>query len=70
MESERTGDPGREAERLEAALERIAQAATRRAGHAAVRGSGPQDESAPAEVGVRLDAIIAELRAALAGKPE
>jgi hypothetical protein len=65
MESD-TGDPGREAERLEAALERIARAAMQRA----IRGPEQEEESATAEVGARLDAIIAELRAALAGKPE
>ena len=70
MESEHIGDPGQEAERLEAALERIAQAATRRAAHPAPPGSGRASDPVVAEVGARLEAIIAELRAALAGKPD
>ena len=65
-ETERTGDPAATAaERLEAALERIAEAARRRK-----NGAGAADDSAAAEAGARLDSIIAELRATLAGKAE
>jgi hypothetical protein len=68
-ETERAGDAARAAaERLEAALERIAKAALRpQDAGAAPR---PGDDLAAAEAGARLDTIIAELRAALAGKPD
>ena len=49
------------ADRLEAALERIAALATRAVAAPAAAGA------APAEVAERLDALIAELRAALDG---
>ena len=68
-ETERTGDPaGTAAERLEAALERIAEAARRRKNGAGA--AGALSDSAAAEAGARLDSIIAELRATLAGKAD
>jgi hypothetical protein len=67
-ETERAGDPAGAAERLEAALERIAEAARRR--REAGAEAEPEGDSAAAEAGARLDAIIADLRAALAGKAE
>src|SRR4051812_46008270 len=53
-ETERAGDPAGAAERLEAALERIADAARRRRDTGVV--SGPEGDSAAAEAGARLDA--------------
>lgn len=51
-------DPDGAAERLEAALERIARAAER-------AGSGGSGESLPAQLAPRLDQLIARLRTAL-----
>jgi hypothetical protein len=66
--AENTDDPDRAADRLEAALERIARLS------AQPRADGPAtvDESAmsPEEIAVRLDILIDRLRAALGGKAE
>lgn len=65
-----TDDPAETAIRLEAALERIAEAATRRIIHTSGRAAEPGGSTVPPELTERLDAIIANLRAALAGKTE
>jgi hypothetical protein len=64
-----TQTPADAAQRLEAALNRIAHLATRRALPASGgRPAGSGDPALPALVGARLDTIIAGLRTALAGK--
>lgn len=60
-------DPDAAADRLEAALERIARLAAVRPAHA--HGSIPDADLSVAEIAERLDSLIGRLRAAL-GKPE
>jgi hypothetical protein len=64
--------PAEAAQRLEAALTRIAQAAAVQAAaqNARLPSGAPRagETTVPAAVGARLDTIIAGLRAALAGK--
>ena len=61
------GEADAAADRLEAALERIATLAARSA--AAHPAAGSSDAAASPEVAERLDALIAQLRAALDGPP-
>jgi hypothetical protein len=64
-------DPAAAALRLEDALERIAHAAT--AGIISAAAKAPRTDLAPedrSELTARLDSLIANLRAALAGQPE
>jgi len=64
-------DPAAAALRLEDALDRIAQIAARGIIGAAGKAPPPaEDADARAELTDRLDALIANLRAALAGPPE
>ena len=58
-----TEDPDIAAQRLEAALERIAQAASRGVSPAADLQGAPHSE----EIAARLDSLIDRLRAALGG---
>jgi plasmid stabilization system protein ParE len=62
MSDEGADDADKAAQRLETALERIAQMAAK--GGQAVADRGPT-----AEVAARLDAVIERLRAALSGEP-
>ena len=61
-------DPTDDADRLEAALERIAALAARRqdADLPAAGDPGPASDPATAKVAARLDSLIAQLRATLA----
>ncbi len=64
-------DPAAAALRLEEALDRIAHAAA--SGVIGAAGEAPQTDMADedrSELTARLDALIANLRAALAGQPE
>ncbi|MBV9653702.1 MAG: hypothetical protein JOZ42_03970 [Acetobacteraceae bacterium] len=63
-------DPAAAALRLEDALDRIAQIAARGIIGAAGKAPPAEDADARAELTDRLDALIANLRAALAGPPE
>ena len=65
-----TEDPAETAMRLETALERIAEAATKRIIRTSGRSAEPGAQAGPAELAERLDSIIANLRAALAGKAD
>jgi hypothetical protein len=68
MAEDETDDPGAAAERLEAALERIARLAAQP--HPASSAATDEAAMTAEEIAARLDVLIGRLRAALGGKPD